>query len=1639
MITWGNAAGGDWNTAANWQGGVVPGINDDAVIPDFPGSITITHSSGTSEIHSLTDSETLQISGGSFQIDSASTANTIAQSGGTLTGAGNLTVSGSYTWTGGAQSGAGETILGSGAVMTITGGNIVVTAGRTIDDTATGAAINWTSGEIFGTLNNPGQLTLNNPGNIFLGGTLNNSGTITWTGGGAFWFDGGTLNNQAGGTADVQGSSAIDLYSGTPQITNAGTFEKTAGTGSTTVGVAFTDSGTVAAKSGTLNLGSSFSNFSASTLTGGTYLVTATLSFAGANIQTNAATIVLDGSSSQILNSSSSVDALANFATNSATGSFTIQNGRNLTTAASFTNAGTLTVEASSNFKATGNYSQTSGDTDLQGGTLTATGLADLQGGLLSGSGAVSANVNNAAQVGPGDSPGTISINGNYTQTSSGALNLELGGTSSGQFDRLVVSGAATLGGTLNVSLINGFLPAPPQSFHVLTFASRSGDFATETGLALGGGLKLSPSYDATSLTLITLPGPTTTSVTSSAAPSVFGQAVTFTATISLQAPGPPDPTGTIEFFDGATELGSGTVSAGSAYFTTSSLAVATHAITAQYLGDTNFTGSTSSQFSQVVNQAATATALAAGPNPSTFGDPVTLTATVTVVAPGAGSPTGSVEFFDGANPIGITGLSGNQATMTTTTLAVGVHTLTAQYLGDGNFAVSTSDGVSMTINPATSSRTTTTSLSSSANPSVFGQSVTFSATVTPQTSGAPTPTGMVSFLDGGAMMGTGVLDGTGTATFTTATLSLGGHSITAEYAGDGNSDASSSPALTQVVNQASTTTALSAIPSTSVFGQSVQFTATVAPVAPGSGKPTGSVAFKDGAGTIGTGTLDGTGTATFTTSALAVGGHTITAVYDGDTNFITSTSASVGETVNQASTTTALSANPTTSVFGQSVLFTATVAPVAPGSGNPTGSVTFKDGATTIGNGTLDGSGTATFTTSALAVGGHTITAVYDGDTNFVTSTSASASETVDQASTTTALSANPTTSVFGQSVLFAATVAPVAPGSGNPTGSVTFKDGATTIGTRTLDGSGTATFMTSALAVGGHTITAVYDGDTNFDISTSASVSETVDQASTTTSSVSSANPATTGQSIFFTATIGVVAPGSGSPGGTVQFSIDGTPFGSPVSLVGDSAVSPSISTLSGGSHTVSAAYGGDTDFLASTSPDLTQVIEVGVPTTTALSVTLNPSVYGQAITFQATVAGTQSGHGTPTGLVDFMDGSTLLGAVALNTTGHASFRTKALAPGSHAVTAGYVGDAVFAGSTSAVLTQVVNPDATTVALTSSKNPSVFGQPVTFQAAVKPVAPGSGVPTGLVTFYDGAIALGTGMLDTLAHATFTIGTLSVGTHSITAVYGGDPTFTISTSALLNQTVNQAKSKGTLTSSLNPAVFGQAVTFTVTITAVSPGSGTPTGSVTFIDGATAIGSGTLDSTGAASFTTSSLAVGTHSITAVYSGDAGFLASTSNAVKERVTQAKTATALASSLNPSPQGTPVTFTATIGVVAPGAGVPSGTVSFRDGSRVLGTAALTGGVASFTTSTLTVGTHPITAVYSSDASFAGGTSAVLDQVVQTAGGAVWQTLAPHLVDQVLGTLLSDGSAAGAEWQVPDLTRGLASTLRRRLRFE
>jgi hypothetical protein len=277
----------------------------------------------------------------------------------------------------------------------------------------------------------------------------------------------------------------------------------------------------------------------------------------------------------------------------------------------------------------------------------------------------------------------------------------------------------------------------------------------------------------------------------------------------------------------------------------------------------------------------------------------------------------------------------------------------------------------------------TTTTVSSSLNPSPYGASVNITATVKSKTTG--TPTGTVTFQEGATTLGSATLSG-GSATLAIATLSGGSHSITAVYSGDATFIANSSPVFVQTISPAASTTTLTSAPNPSQYNQTVVLSAQVSSAT--GAIPSGKVTFKEGTSTIGTATLT-SGTASVSVSNLAVRSHSIVAVYAGSPSVSTSTSAAITQVVSRAPTTTTLTSTPNPSTSGTAVTFTATI--LGAYGGNPSNTVTFKDGTTTIGSVVLSSSShQVTFTTSTLPVATHNITATFVGGASFGPSTSA-------------------------------------------------------------------------------------------------------------------------------------------------------------------------------------------------------------------------------------------------------------------------------------------------------------------------------------------------------------------------------------------------------------------------------------------------------------------------------------------------------------------------------------------------------------------------------------------------------------------------------------------------------------------------
>ncbi len=917
----------------------------------------------------------------------------------------------------------------------------------------------------------------------------------------------------------------------------------------------------------------------------------------------------------------------------------------------------------------------------------------------------------------------------------------------------------------------------------------------TTTALPVGTNYALSavytssnspPLFTSTGTSTVTVDAdPTTTTVTSSDLNNaVYSEPLTVTATVQASLPGGGTPSGSVVFkVDGNAVSGSLTLDGnGQATFVLpAALMTATgspHTIEADYTPDgapADYQSSVGTLSQKVaIDGTSTAVTASTGTNTAVYGQTLTLTASVTAGGLGQGIPTGSVQFFVDGTPIPAANspvsLSNGVATLITTAVAPlavsgSAHTISATYTPDttsaGNFNTSTG-----TLRQTVSADPTTTTVLSStggtttqANPAVFGQTITFLATVAPQAPGTATPTGSVQFTVDGSVMATVALgtDNTGgtyaanVAGFVTSSLSVASHNILVQYLNaDGNfSDSDNSAAvLNLVVNGDPTTTTVSLSATSAVYSAPVTLFATVAPTGAGSGTPTGTVTFFDantgnpigGAVPLGTnGNAANVASLDISTISplLNAGTYNIKAVFTtGDNNFGGSDSSTTQTplptlTITQdATTTSVVTSSDASAVYSEPVTLTAIITPATPGTAIQLGStVNFQIGTTVIGSGavaydSVNSDYYASYTTSTLTVGSHLIKAQYVANPDDGASTSPTAlTQVVGKAQTSVALTSSNSTdpssgspSVFGQTVTFTAVVTPTGPASGTPTGTVTFRDNGSIIpggsGVQLINGQ--AVFATAALNASAtdYTITAVYSGTAaNFAGNTSPGLTQTVQAAQTTIAPVALPDPAIYGKSVVLTATVTPVAPGGGTPTGTVTFQVDGNGLSksSTVSLgaaANGKAVSAAFSGLAFGQYTVTVSYHSTSNNFTDGGPT-SATFNVNYPSTSTISVPKaeNPVFAGTTFTLTATVApgaGTGVPQVAPTGAVNFLlNGTTVLnGATPVpftslsGTKAIATFPVAIAAYGTYHITVQYVPDnaSPFAPSTSTALTETI-----------------------------------------------------------------------------------------------------------------------------------------------------------------------------------------------------------------------------------------------------------------------------------------------------------------------------------------------------------
>jgi len=696
----------------------------------------------------------------------------------------------------------------------------------------------------------------------------------------------------------------------------------------------------------------------------------------------------------------------------------------------------------------------------------------------------------------------------------------------------------------------------------------------------------------------VTTANATTTTISTTPSSITYGQTVSYNATVSSSSGTGGTPSGQVIFTTGTgasqVTLCTATLLGGSGSCQpnrpSQNAPTGTDTITGTYQGDTGHLSS-SGTTSLTVAQANSIVAVTATPSSDAFGQSVSYSVTVSDTTSGSvGTPTGSVSLVatTGSTSVPLCTVTpldnSGKGSCTSNAAPVGTDTITGSYSGDPNFHTSTGT-TTLTVSKANSA----TALTLTPSTAAFGDPVQYQAVVTDATANSTgTPNqGHVTFtLENGSQMCSQPLDSTGTASCTVSNTPIGSHTVTATYVGDGDFNQSSTTApLT--ITKATPTTTITVTPSSSpaIYGQNATYAATVSSSA---GTPTGQVIFTTGSGAnliaLCTATLSG-GTGSCTSGKAPAGTDTITGSYGGDNTFFGS-SGTGSLTVTKAATSTSVSTNPTSAAPTQSVTYMATVTDTSPNStAVPTGHVVFSINGTTICQATLDSTGKGQCPSTAAPTGTDTVQGVYNqdnADTNFNGSTGLS--QLLISSSlhtTTTSVLANPSTSVFGQTVNYSATVTSTSPGT--PSGTVTFSVGTTTLCMAILDNNSQGTCTAHNAPVGIDTVTGQYSGDTTF-TGSSGTTTESVSKASTSTTVTAQPGSVTSGQTVTYSATVSDTSPSStGTPTGTVQFTIGSTMLCTGTLTSGHTSCT--ANNAPGGTDSVTGTYSGDGNFNTST----------------------------------------------------------------------------------------------------------------------------------------------------------------------------------------------------------------------------------------------------------------------------------------------------------------------------------------------------------------------------------------------------------------------------------------------------------------------
>ncbi|ADU70507.1 Ig-like domain repeat protein [Pantoea sp. At-9b] len=1104
-----------------------------------------------------------------------------------------------------------------------------------------------------------------------------------------------------------------------------------------------------------------------------------------------------------------------------------------------------------------------------------------------------------------------------------------------------------------------------------------------------------------------------------------------------------------VSIYDGTTLLGTVTAGSNGAWtFTTSTLADGPHTLNVTATDAAGNVSPTASVTLTVDTVAPTAvTNLTVSDNVGASQGALTngaVTDDNTPTLSGTAEAGTVVTIYDGSTVLGsVTAGTGGAWSFTTSALSEGTHPLSVTVKDAAGNVSPSSSTFTITVDTVAPAASTLTITNDNATPNVTIPNGGSTNDNTPVLSGTAEVGSRVTISDGGTVLGTVIVGAGGTWSYTTTTLSDGTHplSVTVTDTAGNVSGTTSATVIVDTVAPAAVSglAASNNNGSTPVAIANNGSTNDNTPAVSGTAEAGSKVSIYDGTTLLGTVTAGSNGAWTFTTSTLADGPHTLNVTATdaaGNVSPTASVTLTVDTVVPTASSLVVTADNVTPNVTIPSGGSTNDNTPTLSGTAEAGAVVTIYDGSTVLGSVTAGTGGAWSYTTSTLSNGTHPLSVTVKDAAGNVSPASATVSVIVDTvapaASTLTITNDNATPNVTIPNGGSTNDNTPVLSGTAEVGSRVTISDGGTVLGTVIVGAGGTWSYTTTTLSDGTHPLSVtVTDTAGNVSGTTSATVIVDTVAPAAVSGLAASNNNGSTPVAIANNGSTNDNTPavsGTAEAGSKVSI-YDGTTLLGTVPAGSNGAWTFTTSTLADGLHTLNVTA---TDAAGNVSPtaSVTLTVDTAAPAASTLTITADN------VTPNVTVpSGGSTNDNTPTlsgtaevgAVVTISDGSTVLGSVTVGAGGSWSFTTSTLSNGTHPLsvtvkdTAGNV-----SGTTSATITvDTVAPAASTLVITNDVTNTVVPSGGSTNDTT-PTLSGTAEVGSKVTIYDGSTVLGTLTVGGAGTWSFTTATLSNGTHPLSVTVtdaAGNVSGTTSASVIID-TVAPAAVAG-LTASNNNGSSPVAIAnngITNDSTPLLSGTAEAGAKISIYDGSTLLGTTTAGSNGAWSFVTSTLSNATHTLNVTATDAAGNVSPTASVTITVDTVAPTASTL----------TITNDSVTPNVTVPNGGstkdntpVLSGTaevgsrVTIYDGATILGSLTVgASGSWSFTTATLTDGSHPLSVTVTDTA---GNVSAT------TSATVIIDTVAPvaptGLAVNDAGTTLTGTGEAGDTVTVKD----------------